>query len=357
MAGSTGTAPASNRDSLSSAPESLPICGTKSDTEMSTPSDGSGPCEAMGVLVASAAALEPACFERSGGSFNDLEPLDAVRTDLPEPFEPGRLLGYRRKADDDTAMEVILAPANGSVTEVGEFGYLSAESSTIHMSFDSLHDNFGNGFVVAEHDDTKTPPSGGNRTSGAKKQKKSLIVNESAMLLQSAIIPGFPGLLLQRAVQTMPAVAAAATAANVTAASSEPTSHQDYAQRRNYPKPRSRRRWSAADHDIFLEGVARYGRDWKKVTDYLAATKISDADDGEPVVHWCQRDVRSHAQKYFAKVQREETGAFVPAKKRNRKCFASEYADASSHMLHHTTVMLHPLDQGAIQCSCTQTHM
>jgi SHAQKYF class myb-like DNA-binding protein len=51
-------------------------------------------------------------------------------------------------------------------------------------------------------------------------------------------------------------------------------------------------RWTDAEHQAFLVGLQAYGREWKKVASHIP-TRTS-------------AQVRSHAQKYFAKIQKEE---------------------------------------------------
>mmetsp|Transcript_37230 Transcript_37230/g.78527 ORF Transcript_37230/g.78527 Transcript_37230/m.78527 type:complete len:416 (+) Transcript_37230:225-1472(+) len=51
-------------------------------------------------------------------------------------------------------------------------------------------------------------------------------------------------------------------------------------------------RWTAAEHEAFLQGLKVYGREWKKV-----ATCIPTRTSAQ---------IRSHAQKYFAKVSKEQ---------------------------------------------------
>ena len=57
-------------------------------------------------------------------------------------------------------------------------------------------------------------------------------------------------------------------------------------------KSSSSGRWSRAEHEAFLEGLKIYGREWKKV-----AQKIPTRTSAQ---------IRSHAQKYFAKLARDE---------------------------------------------------
>lgn len=51
-------------------------------------------------------------------------------------------------------------------------------------------------------------------------------------------------------------------------------------------------RWTDAEHQVFMQGLQLYGREWKKVAS-LIPTRTS-------------AQVRSHAQKYFTKLQREQ---------------------------------------------------
>ena len=51
-------------------------------------------------------------------------------------------------------------------------------------------------------------------------------------------------------------------------------------------------RWTEEEHQAFLRGLHTYGREWKKVASHIP-TRTS-------------AQVRSHAQKYFAKLQKEE---------------------------------------------------
>lgn len=62
---------------------------------------------------------------------------------------------------------------------------------------------------------------------------------------------------------------------------------------KNVPKEgQSTGRWTDDEHQAFLQGLHRYGREWKKVASHIP-TRTS-------------AQVRSHAQKYFAKLQKEE---------------------------------------------------
>jgi len=51
-------------------------------------------------------------------------------------------------------------------------------------------------------------------------------------------------------------------------------------------------RWSSHEHTLFLEALNLYGREWKKVANYIQTRSSAQ--------------IRSHAQKYFAKLEKEE---------------------------------------------------
>lgn len=59
----------------------------------------------------------------------------------------------------------------------------------------------------------------------------------------------------------------------------------------SFKEGQSTGRWTEEEHQTFLQGLERYGREWKKVAS-LIPTRTS-------------AQVRSHAQKYFAKAQQQ----------------------------------------------------
>jgi len=61
-------------------------------------------------------------------------------------------------------------------------------------------------------------------------------------------------------------------------------------------------RWTASEHEAFLKGLKVYGREWKKVARCIP-TRTS-------------AQIRSHAQKYFAKVSKERKHLLALAEQR-----------------------------------------
>lgn len=56
-------------------------------------------------------------------------------------------------------------------------------------------------------------------------------------------------------------------------------------------------RWTDSEHQAFLQGLQLYGREWKKVASHIPSRTSAQ--------------VRSHAQKYFTKMQRDQEAVFM----------------------------------------------
>ncbi|KAL2509486.1 Protein REVEILLE 8 [Forsythia ovata] len=75
--------------------------------------------------------------------------------------------------------------------------------------------------------------------------------------------------------------------------------------RKPYTITKSRESWSEEEHDKFLEALQLFDRDWKKIEDFVGSKTVIQ--------------IRSHAQKYFMKVQKNGTIAHVPPPRPKRK--------------------------------------
>ncbi|KAL1193885.1 Protein REVEILLE 8 [Cardamine amara subsp. amara] len=75
--------------------------------------------------------------------------------------------------------------------------------------------------------------------------------------------------------------------------------------RKPYTITKSRESWSEEEHDKFLEALQLFDRDWKKIEDFVGSKTVIQ--------------IRSHAQKYFLKVQKNGTLAHVPPPRPKRK--------------------------------------
>lgn len=69
------------------------------------------------------------------------------------------------------------------------------------------------------------------------------------------------------------------------------TSNSSSFPQKSQPK-KDRGRWRPEEHDLFLKGLEKYGRDWKKI-ESLVGTRTGP-------------QIRSHAQKYFNKLSKEK---------------------------------------------------
>ncbi|KAH9735531.1 protein REVEILLE 8 [Citrus sinensis] len=75
--------------------------------------------------------------------------------------------------------------------------------------------------------------------------------------------------------------------------------------RKPYTITKSRESWTDEEHDKFLEALQLFDRDWKKIEDFVGSKTVIQ--------------IRSHAQKYFLKVQKNGTIAHVPPPRPKRK--------------------------------------
>ncbi|GMY23744.1 protein REVEILLE 5 [Fagus crenata] len=75
--------------------------------------------------------------------------------------------------------------------------------------------------------------------------------------------------------------------------------------RKPYTITKSRESWTEQEHDKFLEALQLFDRDWKKIEAFVGSKSVIQ--------------IRSHAQKYFMKVQKSGTSEHVPPPRPKRK--------------------------------------
>ncbi|XP_024012565.1 protein REVEILLE 6 isoform X2 [Eutrema salsugineum] len=101
---------------------------------------------------------------------------------------------------------------------------------------------------------------------------------------------------------TTSSTAVAVTDATATVSSSEDLSKKI---RKPYTITKSRESWTEPEHDKFLEALQLFDRDWKKIEAFIGSKTVIQ--------------IRSHAQKYFLKVQKSGTGEHLPPPRPKRK--------------------------------------
>ncbi|KAK9060872.1 hypothetical protein SSX86_018052 [Deinandra increscens subsp. villosa] len=75
--------------------------------------------------------------------------------------------------------------------------------------------------------------------------------------------------------------------------------------RKPYTITKSRESWSEPEHDKFLEALQLFDRDWKKIEAFIGSKTVIQ--------------IRSHAQKYFLKVQKSGANEHLPPPRPKRK--------------------------------------
>ncbi|KAE8699813.1 Protein REVEILLE 5 [Hibiscus syriacus] len=94
--------------------------------------------------------------------------------------------------------------------------------------------------------------------------------------------------------------------------------------RKPYTISKSRESWTEPEHDKFLEALQLFDRDWKKIEAYVGSKTVIQ--------------IRSHAQKYFLKVQKNGTSEHLPPPRPKRKATHPYPQKASKNALGHPQV-------------------
>ncbi|CAM8959189.1 unnamed protein product [Rhodiola kirilowii] len=101
--------------------------------------------------------------------------------------------------------------------------------------------------------------------------------------------------------------------------------------RKPYTITKSRQSWTEPEHDKFLEALQLFDRDWKKIEAFIGSKTVIQ--------------IRSHAQKYFLKVQKSGGNEHLPPPRPKRKA-AHPYPHKASK-----SVPLLPQAMGRLQSS------
>ncbi|XP_015878398.1 protein REVEILLE 6 isoform X2 [Ziziphus jujuba] len=95
------------------------------------------------------------------------------------------------------------------------------------------------------------------------------------------------------------------TATATTASTSSSSEDLSKKIRKPYTITKSRESWTEPEHDKFLEALQLFDRDWKKIEAFVGSKTVIQ--------------IRSHAQKYFLKVQKSGTSEHLPPPRPKRK--------------------------------------
>eukprot|EP01043_Picozoa_sp_COSAG02_P021547 COSAG02_NODE_1097_length_14589_cov_6.159075_7_plen_590_part_00 len=76
--------------------------------------------------------------------------------------------------------------------------------------------------------------------------------------------------------------------------------------RRNYPQPKPRQVWTEEEHKAFTDALQCYGRNWIRVAQSVGTKTVEQT--------------RSHAQKYFRRLQRAGMVGLIPPPRRPTRC-------------------------------------
>ena len=107
--------------------------------------------------------------------------------------------------------------------------------------------------------------------------------------------------------QSTPSSAPASSGASPLAASSSPTTplSSSLKPRKPYTVSKPRETWTNEEHTKFIEALSLYERDWKRIGAHIGSKTIIQ--------------IRSHAQKYFLKMQKMGLDTYIPPPRPKRK--------------------------------------
>ena len=105
---------------------------------------------------------------------------------------------------------------------------------------------------------------------------------------------------------------------------------------------RRREKWTMEEHELFIQGIEQYGRNWESVEQVVGSKT--------------RKQIRSHAQKYFEKLKKEG-GVFPPprAKKRSQNPYPKHTSSSTTLNTMTTTTASMSCSSAAAAASSSTT--